>query len=220
MTNEGQYVQLVNGVLTHVEFQPSPPQSVTYSQPHFQVNIGHLIPEIILKHIFKGMNGVLNTGYHGYPSFNANQAQSLPASAYQQPQQFQQPMRQQGLGPMGQPMQGLGPMGQPVQGAGPMGQPMQGVGPMGQPMPGMGQPMQGVGLRGQPMQVMGQPMPTQSHSYTDNIQPQSNVTRPLMASSPMSDGGQDEDEGPDNTRMNMRIQRDVANAAGIKCSQF
>ena len=39
MTNEGQYVQLVNGVLTHVEFQPSPPQSVTYSQPQFQVEM-------------------------------------------------------------------------------------------------------------------------------------------------------------------------------------
>ena len=130
------------------------------------------------------MNGVLNTGYHGYPSFNPNQAQSLPASAYQQPPQFQQPIRQQGLGPMGQPMQG------------PMGQPMQGQ--------------------------MGQPMPAQPVSYTGNTQPQNNVTRPLMASSPMSDGGQEdgEDGGPDNTRMNMRLQRDVANAAGIKCSQF
>ena len=130
------------------------------------------------------MNGVLNTGYHGYPSFNPNQAQSLPASAYQQPPQFQQPIRQQGLGPMGQPMQG------------PMVQPMQGQ--------------------------MGKPMPAQPVSYTGNIQPQNNVTRPLMASSPMSDGGQEdgEDGCPDNTRMNMRLQRDVANAAGIKCSQF
>ena len=146
------------------------------------------------------MNGVLNTGYHGYPSFNPNQAQSLPASAYQQPPQFQQPIRQQGLGPMGQPMQG--PMGLPIQG--PLGQPMQGQ---------MGQPMQG---------PMSQPMPAQPVSYTGNIQPQSKVTRPLMASSPMSDGGQEdgEDGGPDNTRMNMRLQRDVANAAGIKCSQF
>ena len=150
------------------------------------------------------MNGVLNNGYHGYPSFNATQAQSLPASAYQQPPQFQQPIRQQGLGSMGQTLQGVGPMGQPLQGIGPIGQAMQGP-------------------RGPPMQVMGQPMPAQqSVSYTDNIQPQSNVTRPLMASSPMSDGGQGEgqDEGTDNTRMNMRIQRDVANAAGIKCSQF
>ena len=130
------------------------------------------------------MNGVLNTGYHGYPSFNPNQAQSLPASAYQQPPQFQQPIRQQGLGPMGQPMQG------------PMGQHMQGQ--------------------------VGQPIPAQPVSYTGNTQPQNNVTRPLMASSPMSDGGQEdgEDGGPDNTRMNMRLQRDVANAAGIKCSQF
>jgi len=146
------------------------------------------------------MNGILNTGYHGYPSFNPNQAQSLPASAYQQPPQFQQPIRQQGLGPMGQHMQG--PMGQPMQG--PMGQPLQGQ---------MGQPMQG---------LMSQPLPAQPVSYTGNIQPQSNVTRPLMASSPMSDGGQEdgEDGGPDNTRMNMRLQRDVANAAGIKCSQF
>ena len=130
------------------------------------------------------MNGVLNTGYHGYPSFNPNQAQSLPASAYQQPPQFQQPIRQQGLGPMGKPMQGQ-----------------------------MGQPLQG---------QVGQPIPAQPVSYTGNTQPQNNVTRPLMASSPMSDGGQEdgEDGGPDNTRMNMRLQRDVANAAGIKCSQF
>ena len=146
------------------------------------------------------MNGVLNTGYHGYPSFNPNQAQSLPASAYQQPPQFQQPIRQQGLGPMGQPMQG--PMGLPIRG--PLGQPMQGQ---------MGQPLQG---------QVGQPIPAQPVSYTGNTQPQNNVTRPLMASSPMSDGGQEdgEDGGPDNTRMNMRLQRDVANAAGIKCSQF
>ena len=39
MTNEGQYVQLINGVLTNVEFQPSPPPSVVYSQPQFQVNL-------------------------------------------------------------------------------------------------------------------------------------------------------------------------------------
>ena len=30
------YVQLVNGVLTHVAVQPSPPASITYSQPQFQ----------------------------------------------------------------------------------------------------------------------------------------------------------------------------------------
>ena len=34
----GQYVQLVNGVLTHVQMQPSPPQSIVYSQPNFQVH--------------------------------------------------------------------------------------------------------------------------------------------------------------------------------------
>ena len=38
MTNEGQYVQLVNGVLTHVQMTPSPPQSIVYSQPNFQVS--------------------------------------------------------------------------------------------------------------------------------------------------------------------------------------
>ena len=35
-TAEGTYVQLVNGVLTNVEFQPSPAGSITYSQLQFQ----------------------------------------------------------------------------------------------------------------------------------------------------------------------------------------
>jgi len=35
MTPEGTYVQLVNGVLTNVDFQPSPPASVQYSQLQF-----------------------------------------------------------------------------------------------------------------------------------------------------------------------------------------
>ena len=45
------------------------------------------------------------------------------------------------------------------------------------------------------------------------------AARPLMASSPMSDPGDHQSED-DNTRMRMRQQRDVATAAGIKCSQF
>ena len=45
------------------------------------------------------------------------------------------------------------------------------------------------------------------------------AARPLMASSPMSDPGDNRSED-DNTRMRMRQQRDVATAAGIKCSQF
>ena len=41
-TAEGTYVQLVNGVLTNVEFQPSPAGSVTYSQLQFQQQLQQL----------------------------------------------------------------------------------------------------------------------------------------------------------------------------------
>ena len=69
------------------------------------------------------------------------------------------------------------------------------------------------------------------HSAGGQVQP-SRVSRPLMSSSPLSDPGGDQvasvpggdhvtsGDQDDNTRMQMRQQRDVANAAGIKCSQF
>ena len=120
------------------------------------------------------MNGVLNAGYPGYPSFNPTQAQSLPQQ--QMPQMPQMPVSH----PMRQQQQ----------------------------MPPVPQP----------------------NSYSGG-QP-SRVSRPLMSSSPLSDPGGDQvasvpggdhvtgGDQDDNTRMQMRQQRDVANAAGIKCSQF
>ena len=63
MTNEGHYVQLVNGVLTHVEFQPSPPPSIQYTPVQFMDQAG----------------------------YNYHQTQSLPQQQQQQQQQhFQQ----------------------------------------------------------------------------------------------------------------------------------
>ena len=128
------------------------------------------------------MNGVLNAGYPGYPSFNYNQSQSLP----QQPSQNHQPIRQQQAG-------------QPV---------------LTQPSSYPGQP----GPQPNSYNMAGQPNMTQPNSYNGNAQ----LSRPLMASSPMSDDGANlvVDGEEDNTRMRMRLQRDAANAAGMKCSQF
>ena len=120
------------------------------------------------------MNGVLNAGYPGYPSFNYNQSQSLP----QQPSQNLQPIRQQ----------------QPV---------------LTQPSSYPGQP----GPQPNSYNMAGQPNMNQPNSYNGNAQ----LSRPLMASSPMSDDGANlvNDGEEDNTRMRMRLQRDAANAAGM-----
>ena len=131
MTSEGQYVQLVNGVLTHVEFQPSPPPSVQYTPVQFMDQAG----------------------------YNYHQTQSLP-------QQQQLPvvqMQHQSL-----------PQQQPLDPS---------------------QMVESYGRAGQ-------------------------LSRPLMSSSPVTDPPINSSTSTDNTRMNMRMQRDVANAAGIKCSQF
>ena len=122
MTNEGQYVQLVNGVVTHVEFQPSPPPSVQYTPVQF-------------------------------PAQSYYQTQSLP---HQQVPPVQ-PQHHHSVPPLSQPDQ-----------------------------------------------------PDSLENYTKVQQ----LSRPLMSSSPVTASVED------NTRMNMRIQRDAANAAGIKCSQF
>ena len=131
MTQEGQYVQLVNGVLTHVEFQPSPPPSIQYTPVQFP-----------------GQAALQN--YH--------QTQSLPQAQYQ-PQ------------PPVQPQLSLPP-------------------------------------------AQHHPPPPQPDSL-ESLSRTQQLARPLMSSSPVTEQGES-----DNTRMNMRIQRDAANAAGIKCSQF
>ena len=106
---------------------------------------------------------------------------------------------------------------------------------MSQPMP-VSQPIRQQQMMPQQQQQMMPAVP-QPNSYSG--QPtRTNVSRPLMSSSPLSDPGSDQvpsgghvasvpgpgghgNSGDDeNTRMQMRQQRDVANAAGIKCSQF
>merc|ERR1719195_2547476 len=83
MTNEGQYVQLVNGVLTHVAVQPSPPASITYSQPQFQT------PQPVL-------NGVLNAAYpsSNYSGLPVRQQQIIPQQMMPQQQQMMPPQQQ------------------------------------------------------------------------------------------------------------------------------
>ena len=136
MTTEGQYVQLVNGVLTHVEFQPSPPPSVQYTPVQFMDH---------------------QAGY------NYHQTQSLPQQQQQQQQQL--------------PVMQMQPQSLP------------------QPPP---------------------PQQLDPSQMVENYGRAGQLSRPLMSSSPVTLS-----EPPaDNTRMNMRMQRDVANAAGIKCSQF
>jgi len=46
----------------------------------------------------------------------------------------------------------------------------------------------------------------------------SHLSQASAQSSPSEDNA--DSKGPENTRMNMRIQRDMATLAGMKCSQF
>ena len=144
MTNEGHYVQLVNGVLTHVEFQPSPPPSIQYTPVQFMDQAG----------------------------YNYHQTQSLPQ---QQQQQQQQHFQQQQV---------------PI-------------------------------VQMQPQSLPQQQQHFEPPQMLDNYGRAAQLARPLMSSSPVTaDPAASATSATDNTRMNMRMQRDVANAAGIKCSQF
>ena len=67
----------------------------------------------------------------------------------------------------------------------------------------------------QTMSAQYQAMPAQPLAMPAQV---TNASRPLMASSPVL--APDDADTSDNTKMMMRQQRDVANAAGMKCSQF
>ena len=77
-----------------------------------------------------------------------------------------------------------------------------------------------------PQQQMMPPQQQMMPPQQQMMPPQQQVSRPLMASSPvLSEGGETGGDTVDpgageNTRLSMRRQRDVAAAAGIKCSQF
>merc|ERR1712110_906950 len=75
----------------------------------------------------------------------------------------------------------------------------------------------------QQQQMQHQSLPQQQQqldpAMLDNYGRAGQLARPLMSSSPVTDLADPATSTvPDNTRMNMRMQRDAANAAGMKCS--
>ena len=208
MTPEGTYVQLVNGVLTNVDFQPSPPASVTYSQLQFsEQNYPH--PQSI---------GGQQQAFH--------QAQSLPAMGYGQ--QHSQPMghNQVQTQPMSHNQIQSQPMGQNQVNAQSMGHNQVSSQSMGHnqvnaqsidhnqlnsQLIAYQQSLNGSVTSSQMSQA-----PTVSHMSQASVQS-------ALDESLEREAGKDaipDSKTPDNTRMNMRIQRDMANLAGMKCSQF
>jgi len=182
MTPEGTYVQLVNGILTNVEFQPSPPASVTYSQLQFSEQ--NLPP----------------TSLNTYPA-NYHQVQSLPAMGSGQPQP--QPFNTQLSIPVGTAQ--LNTQTQQV---------AQNQNNSRQAVLSPQQPNLSSQLMSQAQSLTG--------SLTSSHLSQAPTVSHLSQASTNTLPGENhvDSKSQDNTRMNMRIQRDMANMAGMKCSQF
>ena len=182
MTPEGTYVQLVNGILTNVEFQPSPPASVTYSQLQFSEQ--NLPP----------------TSLNTYPA-NYHQVQSLPAMGSGQPQP--QPFNTQLSIPVGAAQ--LNTQTQQV---------AQNQNNSRQAVLSPQQPNLSSQLMSQAQSLTG--------SLTSSHLSQAPTVSHLSQASTNTLPGENhvDSKSQDNTRMNMRIQRDMANMAGMKCSQF
>jgi len=177
MTPEGTYVQLVNGILTNVEFQPSPPASVTYSQLQFSEQ---------------------NLPPHSLTSYPANyhQAQSLPTMGSTQPQSlnYNHLSIQQNTQLNTQQSQ-----------------------PQPQPL------VQNQTNSNQVVQNSVNPdLNSLAGSVTSSHLSQAPTVSHLSQASANSLHGDEQVDSKlqENTRMNMRIQRDMANMAGMKCSQF
>jgi len=181
MTPQGTYVQLVNGVLTNVEFEPSPPASVHYSQLQFpEQNVG--------PHSFTGQ------------SPNYNQTQSLPPLSYGKANSSQSVQQQNAQHSGQQPINSSNSL----QHSNRVGQFQEiSSSPTGQNQLAN----QNQSLRGSVTSSQMSQAPTVSHLSQ------------ASSHNPPSEDQRDTKE-QENTRMNMRIQRDMANLAGIKCSQF
>jgi len=181
MTPQGTYVQLVNGVLTNVEFEPSPPASVHYSQLQFpEQNVG--------PHSFTGQ------------SPNYNQTQSLPPLSYGKANSSQS-VQQQNAQHSGQ---------QPINSSNSLqhSNHVRQFQEISSSPTGQNQlANQNQSLRGSVTSSQMSQAPTVSHLSQ------------ASSHNPPSEDQRDTKE-QENTRMNMRIQRDMANLAGIKCSQF
>lgn len=203
MTPEGTYVQLVNGVLTNVDFHPSPPASVQYSQLHFS-------EQTVAPHLL-----------NGYPP-NYNQAQSLPTAgfgqspsaqqiSYSQPNSHQMPHNQLNVQQFAHPQINTQQMGHTQVTHQHMVQTQINQG--GQAL----QNHQQINQNQLSSQLMGQ-----NQSLASSQMSQAPTVSHLSQASTQSSPSEDklDSNTPDNTRMNMRIQRDMANLAGMKCSQF
>jgi len=203
MTPEGTYVQLVNGVLTNVDFMPSPPASVQYSQLQFS-------EQSIAPH-----------SLGSYPP-NYHQAQSLPNPSNGAGQPHPQPLSYNQINSHQTPQLNAQQMGQTHLNPQQMGYNPMNPQHMVQNQTSQTQMAQNPVNHNQfSSQLMGQDK-SLAGSVTSSQLSQAPTVSHLSQASAQSSPSEDnaDSKGPENTRMNMRIQRDMATLAGMKCSQF